>query len=79
MSDIEYVVNFGERPSIDDCGALREKLVRCRDCSKWHHIDTEDGMRYGECGEWKRADSYCVPATNEDGFCAWAKRKEVRE
>ena len=55
------------------------KVVRCSDCSKWHHIDTEDGIRYGECDEWKRADSYCVPATNEDGFCAWSARKEVRE
>ena len=55
-------------------GALnvRERIVRCCDCSKWHHIDTEDG----ECDEWRRADSYCVPATNEDGFCAWAKRDE---
>lgn len=53
------------------------KVVRCRDCAKWHHIDTEDGIRYGECDEWKRADSYCVPATNEDGFCAWSVRGEV--
>ena len=55
---------------------IGREIVRCRDCAKWHHIDTEDGIRYGECGEWKRADSYCVPATNEDGFCAWAKRDE---
>ena len=56
---------------------LTGEIVRCRDCTKWHHIDTEDGIRYGECDEWKRADSYCVPATNEDGFCAWSARKEV--
>ena len=54
---------------------LREPIVRCRDCVKWHHIDTLDGVRYGECDEWKRADSYCVPATRENGFCAWATCK----
>ena len=75
MSETEYVVSFGEHPDIDDCGALREKVVRCRDCAKWHHIDTLDGVRYGECDEWRRADSYCVPATREDGFCYCAKRK----
>lgn len=52
-----------------------EPIVRCRDCMKWHHIDTLDGVRYGECDEWKRADSYCVPATRENGFCAWATCK----
>ena len=52
-----------------------EEIVRCRDCMKWHHIDTLDGVRYGECDEWKRADSYCVPATRENGFCAWATCK----
>ena len=56
---------------------INQEIVRCRDCAKWHHIDTEDGIRYGECDEWKRADSYCVSATNEDGFCAWSARKEV--
>jgi len=55
------------------------RIVRCRDCAKWHHVDTEDGVRFGECDEWRRPDSYCVPATQEDGFCYWAKRKEVRD
>ena len=53
----------------------QEEIVRCRDCMKWHHIDTLDGVRYGECDEWKRADSYCVPATRENGFCAWGERR----
>ena len=52
-----------------------QEIVRCRDCMKWHHIDTLDGVRYGECDEWKRADSYCVPATRENGFCAWGERR----
>ncbi len=69
----EYMAFFGERMARFVMGnPIREEIVRCRDCAKWHHIDTEDGVRYGECDEWKRADSYCVPATNEDGFCAWA-------
>lgn len=70
----EYIIT-------DDMDVLGEwmpklpKVVRCRDCMKWHHIDTLDGVRYGECDEWKRADSYCVPATRESGFCAWATCK----
>lgn len=52
----------------------REEIVRCRNYMKWHHIDTLDGVRYGECDEWKRADSYCVPATRESGFCAWGEK-----
>ena len=52
-----------------------EKIVRCRDCAKWHAFDYEDGKRYGECDEWKRTDSCCTPATAEDGFCAWGERK----
>lgn len=79
MSEIEYVVSFGEHPDIDDCGALREKVVRCRDCAKWHYFDYKDGVRYGGCDEWKRADSYLVPATREDGFCYWGERREVSE
>ena len=73
----EYILDLTafDDETLDD--GLREEIVRCRDCAKWHHIDTEDGIRYGECDEWRRADSYCVPATNEDGFCAWSARKEV--
>ncbi len=52
------------------------KVVRCRDCVKWHEFDYEDGRRYGECDEWKRPDSYCTPATAEDGFCAWGERRD---
>ena len=70
----EYILDLTafDDETLDD--GLREEIVRCRDCTKWHHIDTEDGVRYGECDEWKRADSSCVPATNEDGFCAWGCR-----
>ena len=71
----EYIVQVeGQMPDAIYERELTE-IVRCRDCMKWHHIDTLDGVRYGECDEWKRADSYCVPATRESGFCAWATCK----
>lgn len=70
----EYIVDVTGSESVVSAIA-REEIVRCRDCVKWHHIDTLDGVRYGECDEWKRADSYCVPATRESGFCAWATCK----
>lgn len=82
MSDIEYVVNFGEHPSIDDCGALREKLVRCRDC---RHYDRPNArcMKLG-------IDCYLADPQVSDlpgrehtfgdyGFCAWGERKEGGE
>ena len=83
----EYIIKLPNGGAADECIRLRgyekslygyelhEEIVRCRDCMKWHHIDTLDGVRYGECDEWKRADSYCVPATRENGFCAWATCK----
>lgn len=81
----EYIVEMPKEPAkvvrdgwnirIEWQYKQREEIVRCRDCMKWHHIDTLDGVRYGECDEWKRADSYCVPATRESGFCAWGERK----
>lgn len=65
MSDIEYVVNFGKHPNINDKGALREKLVRCRDCTYLNIVGK------CPCGFWA--------LENLDGFCAWGERKEVRE
>ena len=73
----EFVGVSGATMQFPEYIDINQEIVRCRDCSKWHHIDTEDGIRYGECDEWRRADSYCVPATNENGFCAWSARKEV--
>ena len=62
----EYIVEFGEHPSIEDKGALREKIVRCRDCK--HCFETWSGY---ECerfsGEYHRAEP--------DGFCSWAERR----
>ena len=75
----EYIYQSHGEPLVNERGeiylARAGEIVRCRDCMKWHHIDTLDGVRYGECDEWKRADSYCVPATRENGFCAWATCK----
>ena len=77
----EYIVNLeGElglalAVACSGAGFAREKVVRCSDCAKWHEFDYEDGKRYGECDEWKRPDSYCTPATAEDGFCAWGERR----
>ena len=75
MSEIEYVVSFGEHPSIDDCGALREKVVRCRDCR--HHYTAP---ARNELGPYEL--HYCDLLDYEvepEGFCSWAKRKEGDE
>lgn len=69
MSEIEYVVSFGEHPSIDDCGALREKVVRCRDCQ---HFITSGASEISFCA---RVDY----EMNPDDFCSYGKRKEGGE
>lgn len=53
-----------------------EKVIRCRDCSKWHFMDVDNGFRYGTCDEFKVADSFHTPATIEGGFCAWASERK---
>lgn len=72
----EVVGISGKTLIVPDYIDTSKEIVRCRDCAKWHYFDDEDGVRYGECDEWKRADSHCMPATRENGFCAWGKRKE---
>ena len=66
----------------DDCGGyigtaeeIAEQIIHCRNCSKWHHIDTENDVRYGECDEWKRPDSCFLTVTREDGFCYCGKER----
>lgn len=43
----------------------REEIVRCRDCENYEYRE-HVGRSYC-CGEY---------ATEPDGFCAWAKRKD---
>lgn len=53
-----------------------QPIVRCRDCAKWSFFDTEDGKRIGDCSEWTHLDGFSH-ATDEDGFCAWGKRRDA--
>lgn len=69
MSETEYVVSFGEHPDIDDCGALREKVVRCRDCQ---YFITISAIEISFCA---RVDYEVMP----DDFCSYGKRKEGGE
>lgn len=65
----EYIVEFGEHPNIEDKGALREKIVRCRDC-KWFLVDE----RYDNACRW-----FCRSLKDDNGFCSFGERKEGGE
>lgn len=64
----EYIVEFGEHPSIEDKGALREKIVRCRDCA---YFATD------KLGDYCTLFDFEDVKSMGDRFCAWACRKEV--
>lgn len=56
------------------------KVVRCRDC-KYYHDGTYNGRRYAEphclaIGELAYGALFEI---DEDCFCSWGERKEVRE
>lgn len=53
-----------------------EKIVRCRDCAKWSFFDVVDDVRFGNCTEFTHLDGF-GHATDENGFCAWGKRRCV--
>lgn len=74
----EYIITCDEETASwigNDVDSI-QPLVRCMECAKWHPCNIKDGLLYGECDKWKRRDSYCVPTTHANGFCAWGERKE---
>ena len=63
---------------------LHERIVRCRDCEYiWHRPDWQPDKRFAPMDMWICEAEWCTgfegdhPAVTPDGFCAWAKRKEV--
>lgn len=61
----EYIYEHMGKPVKASTLVQREKVVRCRDCERYHpelykHINCEKFMTYVE----------------PDGFCAWGKRRE---
>ena len=72
---------FADRTEEEAVRQLREigfeRVVRCRDCIKWHMYDVnEDGSMRGSCDEWTHLDGF-THATREDGFCAWGERRDA--
>ena len=66
MSNSElYVIELGG--DIGDIATMH-RLVRCKDCALY---DREDGLCYRDPNH----SGYYRPA-HDDGFCAWACRKE---
>jgi len=55
----------------------RGEIVRCRECKYWSEVDTNDGLRYGQCdrpGSAIRGNCFI----RESWFCADGER-EVQE
>ena len=46
--------------------AVKEKIVRCRDCSHQHYNPL--------CGYICDGFGFVIPEDNLDGFCAWGER-----
>ena len=57
---------------VDWYGTLHGEIVRCRDCAK---ADWFGAIGYGEF----RCRVHGWTSESNDGFCAWGKRKEVRD
>ena len=62
----EYICDYNTNLGYDHYEfELKEEIVRCRDCANYEYRE-HLGRSYC-CGEY---------ATEPDGFCAWAERKE---
>lgn len=66
-TDYEYIVQLLPADIIFKCDdAVKEKIVRCRDCSHQHYNPL--------CGYICDNFGFVIPDDNLDGFCAWGER-----
>lgn len=76
-ADAEHIAYLGVQATTVFGHPIGERVVRCRDCIKWHMYDVdEDGSMRGSCDEWTHLDGF-THATREDGFCAWGERRDA--
>lgn len=55
-----------------DVSRLREPIVRCRDCKRYHPKEGQMlrcRFEYKDFTQWRSAEP--------DGFCAWGERKDT--
>lgn len=48
-----------------------EEVIRCRDCRHFREIPYHDGSIKAKC-----SGVFAFIEPNQDGFCAWAERRE---
>jgi len=62
----EYVVDFND--VFGDLAAVREEIVRCRDCKHFTYADATHGN-----DDWCAKHEHIGWSVN--GYCAWAERR----
>lgn len=65
----EYILNLAQEFVENYPDALREEIVRCRDCRYFNCLWTD-------CYVCKRNKENFMPFVEPDGFCAWGERRE---
>lgn len=68
LTDYEYIMQLLPADIIFKSDAVKEKIVRCRDCRTRHYNPL--------CGHICDNFGFTIPNDNLDGFCAWGERKE---
>ena len=66
----EYII---EEPSEHSASwRVHERIVRCRDCRKFHLDNSDHDYRSGWwCDRWD------TDMVRPDGFCAWGERRDA--
>ena len=72
----ECIIDWDENLDIDTFqkNSLREEIVRCRDCKRYHPKEGKVlscRFEYKDFVQWRNAEP--------DGYCAWGERKEGGE
>ena len=68
MPTHEYIVQLLPADIIFKSDAVKEKIVRCRDCSHKHYNPL--------CGYICDNFGFVIPDDDLDGFCAWGERSD---
>lgn len=64
----EYVIDYDAL--FDAPGAIREQVVRCKDCRKFHLDNSDHDYRSGWwCDRWD------TDMVKPGGYCAWGERR----
>lgn len=76
----EYIMQLLPADIIFKCDAVKEKIVRCRDCKYMEtidlssHFDGDHKHDRQECNRIRSFDCFFMPV-ELDGFCSWGEMR----